>query len=418
MRTAKRCDCMEMQGRRDSKMLRSGARGLKSSAVDYKQKADLIATLMSEASNNLPFRDFTKLEHLKNQAKQFIRRIFNPNSPFLKELEEINFTLGVYHSGTSIEQEKRAWEDGTTRLINLCRRMNAELHMDFVEDSDSSKGVPKAAKNAGTSSIDRLEYLHTLGEKVKALEEFDHQGAISLRHKLEMVIRKVFEDNSPYLITLANMSFKPAPDAPFYDGMHQDKWSDGKSHLFALVETIIDDLNLGNEVANPQRKIKSLDILELEAPPSSKKVFIVHGHDNEMKETVARVLTKLGLEPVILHEQPDKNRTVIEKFIANSDVGFAVVLLSGDDIAYSKSGKPEQARPRARQNVIAELGFFVGKLGREKVLPLYRKADNFEHPSDFAGVLYKEFDEPGHWRFELVKELQAAGYDVDANKLI
>ncbi len=187
-------------------------------------------------------------------------------------------------------------------------------------------------------------------------------------------------------------------------------WQAAKSQFITLCRVMIEDLQIGNPFKAEHNKPQSVT--------TSKRVFIVHGHDDGMKESVARVLSKIGLEPVILHEQSDQGKTVIEKFIAHSDVGFAVVLLSGDDIAYPKSGKPKQARPRARQNVILELGFFVGKLGRERVLPLYRKADNFELPSDFAGVLYKEFDDHGKWQFELARELKAAGYDVDANKLI
>jgi predicted nucleotide-binding protein len=94
------------------------------------------------------------------------------------------------------------------------------------------------------------------------------------------------------------------------------------------------------------------------------------------------------------------------------------VLLSGDDLAYPRIGKPEDVRPRARQNVILELGFFLGKLGRNRVLALYRKVHNFELPSDYQRVLYKEFDSAGAWKIELWKELKAAGYSVDPNKLM
>jgi predicted nucleotide-binding protein len=153
--------------------------------------------------------------------------------------------------------------------------------------------------------------------------------------------------------------------------------------------------------------------------PTTKKVFIVHGHDDAMKEAVARTLTDLGLEPVILHEQPNKGRTIIEKFEDHSDVGFAVVLLSADDMAYPTQhiGKKPKPRPRARQNVVAEMFFFFAKLGRGKVLALHKSADNFELPSDIQGILYTPFDDHGGWRMHLVQELRAAGYAVDANKL-
>ena len=146
------------------------------------------------------------------------------------------------------------------------------------------------------------------------------------------------------------------------------------------------------------------------------RVFVVHGHDDEMKHAVARVLTQLKLEPIILHEQPNEGKTIIEKFERDADVGFAVILLSPDDIGYPKSSDPKDAQHRARQNVILELGYFVGRLGRSKVVAL--KRDNLEVPSDLGGVVYTQFDVSGNWRFEIVRELKAAGYEVDANALV
>jgi len=101
-----------------------------------------------------------------------------------------------------------------------------------------------------------------------------------------------------------------------------------------------------------------------------------------------------------------------------SEVGFAVVLLSPDDMAYPKTSTPDKTRPRARQNVVLELGFFIGRLGRERVLALHKNVPNFEMPSDYQGVIYKPFDDAGAWRFELVKELKALNYDVNSDKLI
>jgi len=147
------------------------------------------------------------------------------------------------------------------------------------------------------------------------------------------------------------------------------------------------------------------------------KIFIVHGRDNEMKEAVARALEKLECEAIILHEQPNEGRTVIEKFTDYADVSFAVVLLSPDDMVYINGDPPEKARPRARQNVILELGFFMGKLERKHTVALCRKADNFEMPSDYAGVVYIDYDDKGHWKYDLAKELRACGYKVDSNKL-
>lgn len=146
---------------------------------------------------------------------------------------------------------------------------------------------------------------------------------------------------------------------------------------------------------------------------TSTDVFIVHGHDSAIRESVARVVTTLGLNPIILHEQPNSGRTVLEKFEDNSDVGFAVVLLTADDFGRSKAAEADNKR--ARQNVVFELGYFFGKLGRARVCALYEHG--VELPSDVHGLVYTEIDAGGGWRTALAQELAAAGYDIDFNRL-
>lgn len=148
--------------------------------------------------------------------------------------------------------------------------------------------------------------------------------------------------------------------------------------------------------------------------PMSNKVFIVHGHDGEARETVARFLGSIGFDPIILHEQANKGRTIIEKVEANADVGFAVVLLTPDDLGRAKGDS--DLEPRARQNVLLELGYFMARLGRDKVCAL-RKGD-VSIPSDFAGVVWEAMDEAGAWKQKLARELGAAGHAVDWNKVM
>lgn len=145
------------------------------------------------------------------------------------------------------------------------------------------------------------------------------------------------------------------------------------------------------------------------------KVFVIHGHDDGSKETVARFITKLGLTPVILHEQPNRGRTIIEKFETHADTAYAIALLTPDDVGGQAGPNPEQ-RPRARQNVIFEFGFFMGKLGRDRVCGLTK--GEVELPSDYSGVLYIPIDPSGAWKITLVRELKAVGIDVDANLAI
>jgi predicted nucleotide-binding protein len=148
------------------------------------------------------------------------------------------------------------------------------------------------------------------------------------------------------------------------------------------------------------------------AQADTRTVFVVHGHDEAAKHTVARFLEQLHLAPIILSERPNEGRTVIEKFEKNSDVGFAVVLMTPDDMGYQR-GMEDQPRPRARQNVILELGYFVGKLSRARVAVLYK--GSVELPSDYHGVIYIQMDDGDGWKLKLAKDLKHAGMEIDLN---
>lgn len=147
---------------------------------------------------------------------------------------------------------------------------------------------------------------------------------------------------------------------------------------------------------------------------NSKKVFLVHGHDNEVKESVARFLEKIDLQPIILHEQANKGQTIIEKFEEHSDVPYAIVLMTADDVGNSKITKGK-LNFRARQNVIFELGYFYGKLGRKNVCALLK--GDIERPSDYDGIIYIGFDLNDGWKMLLAKELKEAGLKFDINKI-
>jgi predicted nucleotide-binding protein len=155
-----------------------------------------------------------------------------------------------------------------------------------------------------------------------------------------------------------------------------------------------------------------LDMRPPEAQISNRRVFIVHGHDELARETVARFLEKLHLEVIILHEQVSHGMTIIEKLEKYSDVGFAVVLLTPDDEG-RKAAEGEVLKSRARQNVVLELGYFVGKIGRNRVLALH--SGSLELPSDYLGVVFVPLDPGGAWRLTLAKELKNAGFPIDMN---
>lgn len=150
--------------------------------------------------------------------------------------------------------------------------------------------------------------------------------------------------------------------------------------------------------------------------PNSNSVFIVHGHDEGAKHSVARFIERLGITPVILQEQINRGMTVIEKFEDfASRAGFAVVVITPDDVGYPV-GKEELKKKRARQNVILELGYFAASLGRNKTLVLTK--GDVEMPSDIMGLVYESMDTGEGWKVRLARELKAAGFKVDLNKAL
>ena len=145
---------------------------------------------------------------------------------------------------------------------------------------------------------------------------------------------------------------------------------------------------------------------------SNNKVFIVHGHDGELKEKVARRLEQQGIEAIILSEQVNRGRTIIEKLEAYSDVNVAIILFTQDNLGVAKEEKGNE-KYRARQNVVFEAGYFMGYLGRENIIMI--ADENVEIPGDLSGMVYTTRDS---WEFEMLKELNAAGMKVNMNKLL
>lgn len=257
----------------------------------------------------------------------------------------------------------------------------------------------------------QLELLTDLKKQVSELPHRDSGKLDALKQRTEMLINKIFGNSSNYHATLKRISFSPRiVVGGSGSGPYDNAWKSGLKAFQNLVDTMIEDILLEiGETSENETKLIELN---------TEEIFVVHGHNKEMKESTARTIEKLGLKPIILHEQPNKGRTIIQKFIDHSQVGFAIVLISADDYGFKKSEKSDNARLRARQNVILELGFFLGRLGIDRVVALFEQTENLEIPSDYDGVLFIPFDHDGRWKFDLVRELKALNYDVDANSIL
>lgn len=257
--------------------------------------------------------------------------------------------------------------------------------------------------------IDRIDELQKIARGSAQFKKWIRDTQVALEH--------IFGKESRHITDFNQIRYSPGvvssstPEQKFQQ-RYVEGLENAKHVLVSMTEEIQEywEEKNGEELAGQDNHLGTpLHLLD------SNKVFIIHGHDGGTKETVARFISQLGLEPIILHEQPSQGRTIIEKFEDHSDVGYAIALITPDDIG-SSIKEQENTRQRARQNVIFEFGYFLGKLGRHKVAGLVK--GDIEVPSDYSGVLYIPIDEPGAWRFLLIKELKSAGYDVDANKAI
>lgn len=212
---------------------------------------------------------------------------------------------------------------------------------------------------------------------------------------------KKSDESSAELATRANNNI---PDNVFMFITTEDVIS-GDGYTTDITRELI------KEVTEKIETTSGKEVAPLSIHADNKKVFVVHGQDNAIKSEMARFLDKAGLEPIILHEQASSSNTIIEKIEANSDIGYAVVLYTPCDIGARKVDNPD-LKSRARQNVVFEHGYFIGRLGRSRVSALL--VEGVEAPNDISGVVYIDLDTRGAWKIDLAKELIAAGYNIDS----
>lgn len=164
---------------------------------------------------------------------------------------------------------------------------------------------------------------------------------------------------------------------------------------------------LGRFAAETEAASVDHDLDAKTAPSASRspnRVFVVHGRNEAARASVVDHLRRLDLEPIVLHDQPNMGRHLLTKFIEEAEVvTFAVVIMTDDDVGGASGAS---LSPRARQNVILELGYFIAHLGQARVCALV--TPGLETPSDFDGIVYIRMDADDRWRRELTRELQAS----------
>ena len=235
------------------------------------------------------------------------------------------------------------------------------------------------------------------------------------------------ENWSKYNVDLLTTLFENPESVNEYNNFYYNRYSfDEMEDICSLYSVNFLDYHLHECQTDMKTSISSLEgirdrlkLFDEPDPPKpafGDKIFIVHGRDEAAKHKIARFITDLDLSATILDEQPSKGQTIIDKFEEHADeAGFAIVLLTADDVGAPKNS-PDELKPRSRQNVILELGYFLCGLGRDRVRILYE--EDVELPSDIHGIIYVQMDKRGAWKLDLAQEIASVGITVDMNKLL
>jgi predicted nucleotide-binding protein len=337
------------------------------------------------------------IKHLKNlkmaKRKSTIRR--NPPAPNLiipRTEAEIKIydrvTLGNALLGLSIHDEnvleaaktqRKKWNDYNEELLR--RLFDSEVVLeDYNRSSLYDTPIKKSSWGQKISS-----FYEGISNKIEALE--------SITKRLEFIPEKVIISET------------------------QERYKPGISNTVVAVHGHDDEVNdsITEKLESIPEKVIISETQEKYEPEISDTVVVVHGEEDEAKISVATFIEKLGLKAVILHEQPNAGQTIIEKFEHNAAIsGYAVVILTSNNAGASKEDT-DDAKLRARQNVMLELGYFCGALGRKRVSVLEK--EGVDIPSDFLGISCTLFDPGGDWQLSLARDMKSAGLSFDANRI-
>lgn len=259
--------------------------------------------------------------------------------------------------------------------------------------------------------MDHSRKLQLLQEQIAAANNGSPGHITDWRNQTEVVLRTIMGEDSKVYRSFKAVKYSPGiytentDFAPYVRA--------GVMKAVSVLKAAITELELLEETKHAEISNAVEEIIEVDdkGAGTAGRIFIVHGHDEAKKFQLARFLRDLtGHEPVILHEQPNKGAVLIEKLEASAEgTGFAVVLLTADDTG--KSNKEKDYKPRGRQNVVFELGFFMAALGRRNVAVLMEPG--IEEPGDVKGLVYTELDSAGAWKAALATEIEEAGIPVE-----
>jgi predicted nucleotide-binding protein len=377
-----------------------------------------------------------QVDALQASIDDTLSRVFGHDTvEYARYRETIDFAAEIPSFGESrlFGQYQQDVQKGRARVLAMLRQAVRMLQEELAEyDTTEAVASPSDSESISMSEPMSIEHRRLVLASTSILKALGHAGFD--RMLLELGVPEDVGSGSGLLARSTSLGryVLSNPDAKAYDGSSlSDTLIRRAQELFnrGAVVNLSEQERLEFEQASqnaypksntaqpaPTTLVANRGSEPAHRPPlrpkQRRKVFIVHGHDEGSREAVARFLEKLDFEPIILHERANKGRTIIAKFQQEAaDVGYAVILMTPDDHG-GKAG--QEGKPRARQNVVFELGFFIGALGPEKVAALVK--GDVERPSDFDGVVYISIDDSG-WRLKLAKELEAAGFTISWAKV-
>ncbi|MCW8898766.1 MAG: nucleotide-binding protein [Flavobacteriales bacterium] len=245
-----------------------------------------------------------------------------------------------------------------------------------------------------------IEKLNNIVQSLEQSENITNSEVILSLTRVQNIIKNYLGEDSEYIAKIQLLKKKIENSLLGYNNYHYIKAK-------GLIDIVIDEFEFKLNIL-----ITPLDETFKKTEKDKTKVFIVHGHDDSLKNDMARFIEKIGLEAIILHEQNSESRTIIEKIEKYSNVGYGIILYSPCDIG-AKKGEENNLKGRARQNVVFEHGYLIGKIGRENVSAIVK--GNIEKPNDISGVIYIPYS--GDWKITIIRELQNKGYKLDTNSI-
>ena len=267
--------------------------------------------------------------------------------------------------------------------------------------------MPKPTKTQAMQRIKRML------DKISELRNMLHDSTEFQRWQrdTEIAIAYAFGNSRRHVRDFTKITYSPPPGVLRHSATIKFSYTQGLNSAAAMLESMIDEID-EYWPDNNKEQSTSGDTEEIK-PINTSHVFLIHGRDHGTRDMVKGFLRLLGLEVIVLQEEPDQGRTVIEKFEQEAGVDFAVALFTPDDVGGLDD---DNLQPRTRQNVILEFGYFIGKFGRHRVRAIVK--GQVDIPSDYSGVLYIPLDDSGSWKMALIRELKSAGFDIDANRAL